>query len=264
MNKTFFFSLLFITYLQASFVGSPASSGLVECGAFLPNCYRFSFRLGYEADFIFDGKMKKKTTGQRVDSFEQKNFLGTLVFNFCDRFDLYGSYGESQFETDYRIFLDSGEAFCIDSKSHYSPSWAVGTSMILLDYKCVQVGWGIKYLEADSSLITLKQNGADLLEGQQDSANIHFRSLNTFFGLAFQSGFFVPYANFHLKYSKAKIASPQGPISDDGTNSITMEEKNPYGLTVGLSITNKKQMSLTIESRVISEEAITVSGSFRF
>lgn len=255
------FFLFFLSTIHASFVGSPASSGLVECGACFSDANRFSVRVGYETDFVFDGLMEKKDGGQMIDSFEQKNFLASLVFNFGNRFDFYGSLGQSQFDLDYRIFLDTGEAFVVDAKSHYRLSWSIGTSMILLDYQCMQIGWGIRYLEACPDLVSLSLNGEAL---SVNSSYLHYKSLDTSIGLAFQTGFLVPYVAFHYRNAKATLYSLESPIVDDGSNVLKMEEKNPYGLAIGVSITNKKQMALTIESRVLSEEALTISGTFRF
>lgn len=259
--RAFFLLLLLSFHLQGFIVNNPAASGLVECGAFFSNSHRFSFRIGYDADFVFDGKMEKKSSDQRVDRFEQKNFFGHAILNFCDRFDLYGKVGQSNIDVDYRIFLENGEAYAIEAKSHYDLSWAVGTSMILLDYQCVQVGAGVSYMETDPSLRQLKANGEEL---STNSSFIKFQTLDAFFGFAFQTGFLIPYVCFHYNNAKAKINTLEGPISDSGSNNIKLKERCPYGLAAGVSITNKKQISVTIESRVISEEALTLTGSFRF
>lgn len=247
--------------LQAFVVNNPAASGLVDCGAFFDNCHRFSLRVGYDADFVFDGKMKKKDSDQRVDSFEQKNFLGFVTLNFCDRFDLFGKAGQSNIDTDYRIFLEDGDAYNVDCKSHFDLSWAVGTSMILLDYQCLQVGVGVSYFQTEPSLTSLKLNGEEL---PIDDSKIKFKSIDAFFGLSFQTGILIPYICFHYRKADATISAIEGPIADNGKASVDLKERCPYGLALGVSITNKRQFALTIESRVISEEALTVTGTFRF
>lgn len=261
MMKVFFLFIFTSIHLHAFILNNPAESGLIDCGVFFSSSNRFSFRVGYDADFVFDGKMKKKCSDQRVDSFEQKNFLGEAVLNFCDRFDLFGKVGQSNIDMNYRIFLDNGEAFYIDAKSHYDLSWAVGTSMILLDYQCVQVGVGVSYMQTDPSLRLLRRNGEELPIG---SSSIKFQSLDAFFGFAFQTGFLIPYVSFHYRNAKATMSSLEGPIADNGSDTVRMIERCPYGLVVGLSITNKKQIAVTIESRVISEEALSLTGTFRF
>lgn len=258
--RVFFLFLFFCGNLQAFIVNNPAASGLVECGAFFDNCHRFSARIDYNADFVFDGKMKQDS-GQRVDSFKQNNFYGGLTLNFCDRFDLYGKVGQSMIDTDYRISLEDESVFAIDCKSHYGLSWAVGTSMILLDYQCLQVGVGASYMETNPSLRFLTQNGEDLITR---GSNISFRSVDAFLGFSFQTDILIPYICFHYRKADSSITALEGPIASNGTNTIDLEERSPYGLALGVSITNKKLFALTIESRILSEEALTISGTFRF
>ena len=50
---------LFAVFLQAAPVGNGASPALIQEGFLIPSSYWVDFRIGYEGDFVGDGRMEQ-------------------------------------------------------------------------------------------------------------------------------------------------------------------------------------------------------------
>lgn len=253
-------SFFLSTTLYASFLGNPSRPDLIKKGAFFNNLSRFSLRADAEADFVLDGKMEKQESG-RIDHVTQTSYFGLIVIDFDRRLDFYSALGESNIEADWRVSLSSKDAFQICTESDYSFSWAFGTNIVLLDYSCCQVGFSFRYQYVDPTLSSLKKNGESL---STDSSSFRFHSYDTALGFSYHADYLTPYLALQYRIAKGKVVSKDAPLTDDGGNVLYMESQTPVGLAIGISLCNGNTVSLTLEGRVICEEAISLSGSFRF
>ncbi len=256
--------ILFVsTALYAAPVGNPSAPSIIQRGFFTSCNDWMDVRAGYEGDFISDGRMKQYNQGTgRVDTYEQWTNSGTLTLNFLERLDLYSVLGSSRAEADWRfsdLALDTINR--IEMETEYNFLWGIGGRVILYEWYHASLGCGGRYSSSKTNPAWISSNG--VVVNARDSS-VHYREWQVNLDVSYHIDLFTPYIG--IKYSNARVYLRQfpTPIADSWSGSNSFENRIPVGLYIGCTLSNGQYFMLNVEARLIDEEAVTVSGDFRF
>lgn len=251
------------TALKAAPVGNTSAPGIIREGLFISCNNWIDFRIGYEGDFVADGRMEQYDQGKgRVDTYEQWTNSGTFTLNILNRLDMYAVFGSSRTKADWRFEdLITETVHRIELETKYSFLWASGARAILCEWGHASLGLGGRYSACHYQPAWLTSDG-----GSVDVAGSHFfwEEWQINLDLAYKIDLFTPYVG--VKYSNARthLTDFEISISESLTGANSFKNRLPVGLYVGCTLSTGKYFMLNLESRVIDEEAISVSGDFRF
>lgn len=256
-------ALLSCTMLHGAPVGNTSAPDIIQEGLFVPCDSWLDIRAGYEGDFVADGRMKQyaQSTG-RVDTFQQWTNSGTVTINVVDRVDIYGIFGSSKAEADWRFGnLSSGTVTRIELESKYSFLWGAGGRAILYEWCRTSLGLGGRYSSCHYQPDWLTSDGLI-----QPTAGSHFswREWQINLDISYKIDLFTPYIGLKYSNAQAKLKHFSVPISQNQSQSNSFENRIPVGLYLGCALSSGKFFMLNLEGRVIDEEAVTISGDFRF
>ena len=247
--------ILLCTMLHAAPVGNPAAPALIQKGLFTSSHSWGSLRLGYEGDFVSDGRLGQFNQGVgRVDCYEQDTNSGTATFNLLDRLDLYGVFGSSCTKANWRFEDTAAETITrLNLATQNSFLWGAGARIILYEWGHAFLGFGGRYSASDYPLEWFTSNGAEqALEG----ALLHWRQWQINCDFAYKIELLTPYIG--VKYSNERVDLQHFFFSSSFENRI------PVGLYLGCTLSNGQYFMLNLEGRLIDEEAVSISGDFRF
>jgi hypothetical protein len=241
-----FWALLLASVSLFALPGSnPSSPRILQKGFFIPESSPVSVRVGYEGDFVFDAELKG------VDRSSQTVNGGTFTFNIMDRFDAFAVLGASSLSLKWRFSneLDQVQAAQIDTSNAFL--WAVGGRLFLWEWGNWGTGLLGRFTKADHPVSWLTIDGEN---GSTSSVHVDLRSWELNLGVSYHIDLFTPYLALNYLNTKARVDFP----SSDFRN------EHPIGLNLGCTLSTGSYFFLNVEARVISEEAVTLSGDFRF
>jgi len=249
--------------LYAAPVGNTSAPELIQEGFFISCDSWINFRVGYEGDFVADGRMKQSEQGHgRVDTYQQDTNSGTVTLNILDRIDVYGVFGSSRTQADWR-FTDAaaGTVTRIDMETKYNFLWGAGARAILYEWCNASLGLGGRYSSANYRPVWLTADGV-----VQSVAGTHcrWREWQVNLDVSYKIDLFTPYIGIKYSNARTQMKDFSVPISSNLSGSNTFKNRVPVGLYVGCSLSTGKYFMLNIEGRLIDEEAVTISGDFRF
>ncbi len=254
--------LVSLTSLFAAPVGNPSFPQLIQEGLFIPCDSWIDLRLGYEGDFIGDARMNQYAGGSgRVDNYAMNTNSATVTLNFVDRLDVYAVFGSSRTCADWR-FSQPEVVNRMQIGTKYRFLWAVGSRAILYEWGCTILGLGGRYSKTTSPISWGTINGTPT---PARGARLEWREWQVDLDLAHKIDLFIPYVGIKYSNAKAKVEGFSVPIANHGTTgTLEMKNRSPIGLIVGCTLTTGKYFMLNVEGRLIDEEALTISGDFRF
>lgn len=260
--------LLFVAALCASLplfgapVGNTSAPQILEDGFFISRNSWVDVRAGYEGDFVTNGRMEQQDEGSgRVDCYEQFTNSGTVTLNLLDRIDLYAVFGSSSTNADWRFTDLENSVHRIEIQTDRNFLWAAGGRAIFFEWGCASLGLGGRYSWAKYDPEWMTSDGASVPTGR---GILRWTEWQVNLDLSYKIELFTPYIG--TKYSSARTILSQFPvpISDSGSGSDQFENTHPVGLYLGCALSTGQYFMLNVEARLIDEEAITVSGDFRF
>ena len=259
--KWFLFLLLSFS-LNAAPVGNPAACALLKKGILTSRSSSLNLRAGFEGNFIFDRRLEQYQEGSgRVDNYELYSTSADLVINFKNRLDLYADLGDGKIKSDWRTKSNTMlNRVVLISNHHFL--WAVGTNILLLDWRRASMGIGGRYTSIDPDLRKISINGVKM-----DIADSTFTYHKWQANLAFSYtlDFLIPYIGFKYSNANSFLHTPHiSGIATNGSNTNHFESKDNVGLYLGTSITNGIIFMINLEVRLIDEEAVSVLAEFRF
>lgn len=264
--KNFFALFLFVNFffgvLFAAEAKNPSEPTLLSRGFFIPSSSPVNLRASYEGSYITNARMKQTQEGSgRVDNFEVFSNLGLLVIDIDDRFDLYGGFGTSTIDSNWRFSNSSGGISRVVVESNNRYSWTIGINTTLFCWEQAFIGGGVRYSGAHADLAWATLNGVNL-----PTSNAEFRWLQWQAGVAlgYKIGFFSPYLGGKYSNARARLQTLAVPIAQDGSGKIHMENRNHLGVYLGVTVTSGEKFLFNLEGRIIDEEAVSVSGDIRF
>jgi opacity protein-like surface antigen len=260
IKKLIILSIVLAKSLCAAPVGNTSAPALIEKG--IASSYNSSvdFRLGYEGDFVSDGRMKQKNSGGRVDCYEGMANSVTATCNIQDRMDLYGVFGVAETEANWRFENPSEQIVRIKLDTHDSFLWAAGLRMILVEWGKASLGFGGRYSASDYSLSSLSSNSTP---ASTEGAQFQWREWQINLDMSYKIHLFTPYIGAKYSHARTQLNHFSVPISSTG-NSNEFKNRDPVGLYLGCGLSTGKYFMLNIEGRLIDEEAITLSADIRF
>lgn len=262
MRRSVTLFLLCASSLFAAPVGNPAAPEWIEKGFFIPEDWWGSVRIGYEGDFVSDAKLEQYADGYgRVDCYEQETNSGTLTFNIMNRLDLFGVFGSSRVNSDWRFVDAAQNVHRIELETNYDFLWGLGLRGILYEEEEICLTMGGRYEQSFAEASWLTSDGVPQPLGQ---GNLHWREWQIDLDVSYQIDIFNPYIG--VKYSHARVLLEGFPesISEKGIGSNQFKNRVPIGIFIGCGLSSSKYFMLNIEGRLIDETAITVSGDIRF
>lgn len=249
--------------LFAAPVGNSAFPAVIQEGIFVPADSWVTYRAGYEGDFIADGRLNQVDQGSgRVDTFEQMTQSGTFTIDILDRIDLYGVFGSSSIDSDWRFENSTSELMTrIHLNTQSALFWGCGTRITLLEWGRSRLGFGGRFNSSHSHPATVTANGVD---ESSSGAQVRWREWQVNADLSYKISFLIPYLG--VKYSNAltELKGFSFPISSSLTGSNTFKNRLPVGIYLGCTVSSGKYFFLNLEGRVIDEEAVSIAADFRF
>lgn len=244
------FCCLCFRALTAAPVGNTSAPELIKKGFFIPQDSIASARAGYEGDFVADARMQQHEWGSgRVDSYTQETNAGTVTLNFLNRIDIYSLFGSSRTCADWR-FTSEGDTHRVQLETLYNFLWGVGARGILYETGCFAFGTGGRFEQAEYDTLWMTIDG---VVQKVDNMELHWRVWQINLDVSYKIDLFTPYIG--VKYSNVRS-------SIEGMHRF--ENRTPVGIFIGCSLSSGKYFMLNIEGRLIDEEAVTISGDFRF
>jgi len=262
------FALLIGTFaafatLHAAPVGNTSAPQIIQEGFFISCDNWFNFRAGYEGDFVADGRMKQYQQGAgRVDTYEQWTNSGTVTANLLDRIDVYGVFGSSRAQADWRFGdISAATVTRIEMETKYSFLWGVGARAILYEWCNTSFGLGGRYSSSNYEPVWLTADG---FIQPVSGSHFHWREWQINMDASYRIDLFSPYIGIKYSNARTELKNFSVPISANLVGSNSFKNRIPVGLYVGCTLSTGQYFMLNIEGRVIDEEAVTISGDFRF
>lgn len=249
--------------LCAASVGNTSAPEILQKGFFTSCNSLFDIRAGYEGDFVSDGRMKQYDEGNgRVDQYKQWTNSATLTFNAFERVDTYAVFGSSKTKADWRFENRSDDTnHRIEIETQYNFLWAVGGRIVLYNWSNTSFGVGGRYSSCHYQPTDCISDGIPI-----SKAGSHFNwgEWQCNFDISYKISLFTPYIGTKYSNAKTQLSDFSRPISNSLTRSNSFKNRVSLGLYIGCTLSTGRYFMFNIEGRLVDEEAITVSGEFRF
>ena len=243
-------------------IGNPATPKMLDVGFFIPKEVWVNIRSGYLGDFVFYGPMQQKfSNNQSVDKYTQMVNSGSITLNVLERLDLYGTVGATDLNYAWRFQSLADLTKFVQAQTESSLQWSIGMRALLYSYKKFDLGIGASYAQSSPSLRYLTINGANVpLQG----SSVNFEAWQASAAFSYSIDIFTPYIGANYLHVQNKIFVENVAIANQGNMHNEIENQIPVGLYLGCTLSSSKYFFLNLEARLISEEAVSVSGEFRF
>ncbi|MEM7175703.1 MAG: hypothetical protein AAF443_07245 [Chlamydiota bacterium] len=198
-------------------------------------------------------KVKDREPGMpdRFDRYKtQKNF-GVITFNMSDRVELYGKLGVMQLT----LAATANDFVRLKAQAQNTFTWGVGGRVVLIYWKEVVMGVNAWYQHAKPGVSHFSQNGEAI---SPKRAYVDYDEWQVSIGFSRIIGMFCPYAG--LAYAALFSSLCQS----EWFPPIKIKNRQPFILLLGVGVTAEKAVAFNVESRLIGEKAITVTGQLRF
>lgn len=259
--KTLIFWLFLPFVVFTAPVGDPAAPALIQEGFFIPCDAPVNVRSGYEGDFVADARLQQYDGGQgRVDNFNQQTNSGTVTLNVVNRLDVFALFGTSRSCADWRFKVD-GDMHRAQVETLYNFLWGAGVRGIVYKSCAFNLSVGARYEQCHYDNLWLTVDG---MVQPGDSTFLRWREWQVDCDFGYQIDIFTPYIG--LKYSSVRvhIGDFLEPIASNGSGTDHFKNRTPVGVFIGCSFSSGQFFMLNVEGRLIDEEAVTISGDFRF
>lgn len=244
--------------------GNPADPVLGNGSTFF-NCENswWNPKIGYQRDYISDRKLKNGSLPHsRVDRFEVIADQGTIAWDFCQRFEIYGSVGAAHLDMDNRPFVG---LITLDDETpanwHTNDGtiWSVGGKIILWDWCNTLVGVSGAYSQLRNHFTS---DTVDVFA--PTSAKLHLNEWQASIGAAYNFCYAVPYINVNFSGLTNSRVQNISDASDLAVGRFSLRAREVCGLAIGTSITPVDSFYVTVEARLINERSLTLQGQIRF
>lgn len=254
--------LIFSFPLFALYNGNPSEPSMPELGVWISNNDWWGIKLGYQWDQTYEKRIKVEerisSVRERFDQFFSRKNEAVLIFNASDRFEVYGRLGVMKLDLSQRPEDDVKLEYHTDDQF----LWGVGGRVILVYWDEVVMGVNALYSGSFMRISELMENG-----NPRRTAGARFKYSEWQVGIGFsrEIGIFVPYLG--LAYSSLNSRLYNIPNDPSFTTVIADEEleaREPFILVLGLGLNKGKNISVNLESRLVGEKAISLTGVIRF
>ncbi len=257
------FCLFFLpfSFILSAPVSDSSSPAVLQQGIFLEENNWGNVQAGYEGNFVFDRRLARYADGEkRIDRYEIYIQSGDIQLDWQDKFSVFTTLGSGKIDTDFQIVANG---YCRRAvlKSAEDFSWSLGLKALLASWKNLHVGAGCRYTTLEPLLHFFSLDG-ELVD--TNGQRLHFREWQVNVGVSYEVGFFTPYIGSKYTQARSHVELPTS------SNGITEDEKKQFfrsrqnfGLYLGCTITPRKLFFVTLETRLIDEEAVSVFATLR-
>lgn len=255
------FFLLFSSTLFALPQGNPSSPLLPENGFFVSKDSFFTVELEYVGDWIFDRSLKyrnkKNLLQNRFKSFYSWTQGGRFGLNIADRVEFFGQFGNTQLQFSQMPSPESQ----IDYKTKNALSLGAFINALIANWGHFNMSLNGGYLYYHVGMEEVKQNGAIIPAAP---GTLTSREWTAGVGFSYDFPIVSPYIGAYYGRLFMKMKGLESVSSLQGIGFFSLKNKIPAGLCLGASITPCKGLSLTLETRLIDETALTAFVKLRF
>jgi major outer membrane protein len=219
-------------------------------------------KLGYEIDATLSKRTKVKERHSSIkDLFDQYTSikqLGVLTFNIIDRFELYGLIGAMKL----RMVQRPIDRVRLAYETSNQCIGGIGGRFILVYWEEVIMGFNARYNHAHLNLDHIIQNGRPIPTGR---GSFHYDEWQVGASFSREIGIFIPYIGLSYAYMSSGFhqlpnRSPLTFCPEDEE----IENWSPFIFLVGVGLSQGKAVNFNIETRMVGEVGLTVSGDLRF
>ncbi|MCB1181368.1 MAG: hypothetical protein KDK55_05040 [Chlamydiia bacterium] len=242
------------------------------CDSDLSWCDAFSVRFGYDGNFVFNRHLEVDASysGADIDNTEICTNAGYVVANLYDRFDLYATFGATNFRIESNASAfggPTGARLVLESETDFS--YSIGFRATIFEWGCTSYGIETEYFYTRPNLkcVSLEKDFS-----AYPASNIHmkYREWQIGIGVAHRINNIVPY--FGAKYSRGQMILDGANVllSSGGGTLIQnilirdLETKWNGGYVLGISFIDCEKMALSVEGRWPDEKSLSVNGHIRF
>lgn len=274
-------------------VGNPSEASLFLNGAWWDSyccdpcdpcfswCDAWSFRAGYYGDFVFDRHLavdqdsNDSGRGSNIDHTEIFTHSGLLVFNICDRIDIFGTLGASTInvKTDAVTFSPISTESELFFRSDFS--WSVGGRATLWNCDCFYVGIEGQYFQTNPDFDNIVRYDTGAITYFNDNNGVCYQEWQVGLGAAYRFATscptiaMVPYAA--VKWSGCRLDFNDFTVGIPGVGGVIdpfvfrkLRNDKSWGYAIGMTLTLCDMVGVTVEGRWADEKALYVNGQFRF
>jgi hypothetical protein len=248
--------------------GNPADPMLGNGSLYFCDSPWWSAKLGYQRDYVTDRKLKSEKFAEthRVDDFHMVSDQGTIAFDFCKTFEVYGSVGAG------RVFMRTRPGVVglpqVNEKWETvdGTMWSVGGKVVLwdCDNAIISVLGGYEQLHAKFAWDDLH-----FTNPRGTRAKLRYNEWQVSVGSAYNFCCAVPYINLNfsgLTASKVKNIREIPPSVTLQTidNTFKLKARKLVGLSIGTSWVPVDCFYVTVEARLINERSMTFQAQVKF
>lgn len=220
-----------------------------------------SVRIGYQGDFVYNRKMRLKSSSSTVTTTRIMTNAGVVYLNFGDRVDAYGLVGATNIKMggDGDAFGASPGAKRFLLASSTDISWGVGARATFLKWGCTSLGVDGKYFRAQPGMSRDVQNDQAT---RHDTATFKYHEWQVGVGAAHRINKVVPYVG--VVWASPRINLSNVSVDSFGATFGNYKEQHCFGYVVGATLLDCAMASVTGEVRFLSETAASVNAQVRF
>ena len=261
--KKWLFLCFFVSFpLFALYNGNPSAANMPELGLFVSNDDWWGIKLGYEWDNTFDKRAKidnrQSSVRDRYDSYASIKNQGVLTFNVSDRFEFYAKLGVMKLEIAQR----PTDALRLQYFTDNQLLWTVGGRIILVYWEEMVMGVNALYSGSFMRMSEILENGATR---RTSGARYKYSEWQIGVGFSREIGIFVPYIGLAYASMHSELYNiPNDPNFAFRVANEDVVNREPFILFLGVGLTKGENVSVNLESRMVGEKAISLSGSLRF
>jgi hypothetical protein len=175
--------------------------------------------------------------------------------------DLYGVFGTSNISAGWRFEDMAARVRSAQMETLHHFCWGVGIRAILLQQGNWSLGLGGRYSASHNRVAWLTVDGQS---APTTGARFRWWQWEASLGAAYHIDLFTPYIAVNYLDARAVLNRLSFFVADQAAESDHFHNRTPVGINLGCSISTSHFFFLNLEARVINEEALTVSGEFRF
>ena len=260
--KAIFFLVVTSLPLFALYNGNPAEPSMPETGLWISNDDWWGVKVGYLWDQTFEKRIKVRerisSVRERFDTYFSTKNEGILTFNVSDRVEIYGRLGAMKLKLSQR----PTDFVKLDYQTDSQFLWGVGGRVILVYWNEMVMGVNALYTDSHMKISKLMENGNPR---KTSGACFNYSEWQVGISLSREIGMLNPYIG--LAYSSLNACLNHLPEDSRFSTRIAdenLEAREPFVILLGLGLTKQRNVCLNLESRLLGERGISLSGQLRF
>ena len=236
---------------------------------------------------IFDRDYEPSGDTTKVNLDEMNETYAKVAFGLGETTNLYtilGRLNSAELNQEGLTTVIFSETFTVDATSNYKYEsdagflWGLGINDTHTLENGYFIGTDLHYLRYEADIDKIS-GSADIYSftGTDIKGDYEYQEVQgtAYIGKRFETSpeiFCIPYLGIFLNYSKIKVSDVNFTTAEEilGTKWIytgssgDIENENNFGMMLGTNVEISKSFALNLESRFISEQALTISGTYKF